>query len=289
MTGFGSALACRDFAEVEVSARTVNGRFLEVRVHLPREYLPFEGQVRKFVSQKLQRGTVDIFVVRRPGPKERRVDIRTDTELARNWVKAVRHLADEVGIEGTPTLATLLSVPELLRIEEKGQIGEGEGELLQEVLAKAVEICVRERRREGRALKKNLLVLLSQLHEISLEIAKLRAGANERLRARYEERLRKLGYPGDVDPERVVQEVVLQIDRVDINEELQRLREHVRAYKALLGDAAAQGKKLDFYTQELLREVNTIGAKSQWAEITHWVVQAKSIIEQLREQVQNIE
>jgi uncharacterized protein (TIGR00255 family) len=149
--------------------------------------------------------------------------------------------------------------------------------------------CDSERRREGLALKKILRSYLDQLQSIVVNIGRSRVEAGQRIQERYRLRLEKLCLSNEVDAHRIAQEIAIQLDKADINEEIDRLGEHVRVWKAMLNASGHQGKKMDFYTQELLREINTIGSKAQWTVITHQVVEGKTIIEKLREQVQNVE
>ena len=155
-------------------------------------------------------------------------------------------------------------------------------------LKKALASCLKERKREGVALKKDLNHQLQEITKVISRMQKLRTAANNELKKRFNSKLEKwqnLNY----DPQRLAQELTINLDKVDINEEMSRLKEHIRSCKALIAGADGRGKKLDFYSQELLREVNTIGSKSQVSKLTEEVVNAKSIIERFREQVQNIE
>ncbi|MBO9666417.1 MAG: DUF1732 domain-containing protein, partial [Bdellovibrio sp.] len=155
--------------------------------------------------------------------------------------------------------------------------------------ADACNNCNKERVREGKALRKDLEKLLSSLDKQIKVISDLRNEANSQLQEKYETKIRARLKGNDIDPSRLSQEIVIQLEKADINEELSRLSEHIKNYRQLVGSQQAEGKKLDFYTQELLREVNTIGSKSQVAKITQSVVEAKTLIERLREQVQNVQ
>lgn len=289
MTGYGNGRAQSTNVTVEVSVRAVNGRFLEPRFHLPREFMPFEGALKKVLSEKLRRGTVDVFITRRVRGGTGGIEIIVDKERARRYAQAYRQLAKELSLPAQLHLDAMARLPEVLHVEDRSDVDSKEEQMLKKAFAGAVDACDRERLREGKALRKELEKILGQLDRQVRSIQTLREEANRLLQEKYEARLQARLKNGELDPQRVSQEVVLQLDKSDINEELARLAEHLRNYRQLLGSRETEGKKLDFYTQELLREVNTIGSKSQVAQITQAVVEAKTLIERLREQVQNVE
>lgn len=288
MTGFGQGRTQSADVSIEVSVRTVNGRFLETRFHLPREYMAFESDLRGQLAREIRRGTVDVFVsrrLRRPGAGGQVV---VNKDLAKKYVDAYRRLARDLKVDDRLSVETLTRWPDLVRLEESSSPSEGERALVAKAFAEALKNCLKERRREGGALAVDLKKLLKSLDQKLVVIRSLREEANRHLRQRLEEKMAGR-LKGEIDPQRLSQEIVMQVDRSDINEELQRLGEHFKNYRHLLDSREAEGKKLDFYTQELLREVNTIGSKSQVAKITQSVVEAKALIEKLREQVQNVE
>lgn len=289
MTGFGNHRAPSGPVVIEVSVRTVNGRYMETRFHLPREFISFEGDIRRLLSEKIKRGTVDIFVVRREREGSVKARLSVNRDLARQYLKAYKGLAKDLRLADDVRLETIARLPDVVKMEEQGEVGDAEKSLLMKTVRTALDNCLREREREGKALRKELERLLSALEKQMQTIQSLREEANRLLQERFETKLATRLKGEELDPQRLSQEIVLQIEKSDINEELQRLSEHVKNYRQILGSREAEGKKLDFYTQELLREVNTIGSKSQVARITQAVVEAKTLIERLREQVQNVE
>lgn len=288
MTGFGNHRAQTSDVTLDVSLRTVNGRFLETRFHLPREFVPFEADLRKILSEKIKRGTADVFVNRRV-KAQKKSHLVVNTALAKQYTEAYRKLGKDLRLSSDLHLEVIARLPEVVKVEEFSEPDPKEKSLLIGAFRKAMVACLKEREREGKALRKDLMDLLSSLEKRVNAIAGLRGEANAQLQERFETRLAGRLKPGvEVDPQRLSQEIVLQLEKADINEELQRLAEHTKNYRQILM-AEPDGKKLDFYTQELLREVNTIGSKSQVARITQEVVEAKTLIERLREQVQNVE
>lgn len=289
MTGYGNAkLQLKDLS-VEVTLRSVNGRFLDTRFHLPREFIPFESDLKKLLTQNILRGTVDIFVVRRNKALHETAEIHVNEVLVKKYLTAFKHIAKVTKLATPLHLEVLAKMPDVMVVEEKHEVSSQEEKLLLKVFAKACADCVSEREREGKFLQKELEKLVHDLEKQVAVVSSLREVANASLQERYEQKVASRMKGQEVDSHRLAQEIVIQLEKADINEELVRLTEHIKNYKELLLSPQAEGKKLDFYTQELLREVNTIGSKSQVAKITQSVIEAKTLIERLREQVQNIE
>ncbi len=289
MTGFGNQkLQKKDFS-VEVSLRSVNGRFLELRFHLPKEYLSLETELKKILSQKLKRGTIDVFISRRMKNQSHQVEIQVNQALAKKIHLAYRELSQELKIPFQDPWSVLLNHPELVQLQEASEVSSHEKKSVQEVFEAALQSCEKERMREGEAIKKHLLGLVLLLEKEVQKILSLRNVANKHLQEKYEAKIKLRLKDSELDYQRLSQEIVIQLEKGDINEEIQRLSQHVVNFKVLIKNPQSEGKKLDFYTQELLREVNTIGSKSQISDITQSVIEAKALIEKLREQVQNVE
>lgn len=289
MTGYGTARAQSKDVTVEVSIRAVNGRFLEPRFHLPREFVAFEGELKKILSGTLLRGTIDIFVSRRVKTSASKAQMSINDALAKKYLTAYKHLSKELSVPFQVHLEVLARLPEVIKVEESYELFTGEDKVLKKAFTEACRHCDSERSREGKALQKDLEKLLSSLEKQVKVITSLRGEANVQLQERFEQKIRARLKGSELDPTRLSQEIVIQLEKADINEELSRLAEHIKNYRQLVSSQSAEGKKLDFYTQELLREVNTIGSKSQVAKITQSVVEAKTLIERLREQVQNVQ
>ena len=208
-------------------------------------------------------------------------------------MKAFKKLSSELRLNENVRLEQISKQPDVIQIEENESLSINELSLLKKTFEAALKKFDVERIREGGALKKDLQKNLRDLQKHIQKVSKLREEANKMLLDRYESKV-KARLPKEVagqmmDPQRISQEIVIQLEKADINEEITRLVEHLKNFDKLVELPIVEGKKLDFYTQELLREVNTIGSKSQVAGITEAVVEAKTLIERIREQVQNIE
>lgn len=289
MTGYGnSKWQTKDFG-VEVSLRSVNGRFLESRFHLPKEYLSIEGELRSRLSNQVHRGTVDIYIVRQLKAGSSSQHAKVNQSLAKEIWKTYTDFLNQIKIQDHESPHWIFQNPHVLKVDESVAISEAEKKSVLKCFDKALESCVKERTREGLGLKKHLLGLIKLLEKEIQRVGSLRELANSMMQEKYETKIKSRLKGKEIDAHRLTQEIVIQLEKADINEELFRLSEHVKKYKELMSDTKVEGKKLDFYTQELLREVNTIGSKSQHPQITRAVVEAKTLIEKLREQVQNIE
>lgn len=289
MTGFGVIRGSTLVSNLEVSVRSVNGRFLESRFHLPREFNSLEYDMRKILNEYFLRGSIDVFVARKNRGDKSNLKLFFHENMAKSWME-VAHQFQELGLfKKDLDINTLIQLPEVVGFEEESRNIEQDIEILKDLFRQACESCQKERLREGEALKIEMLKILERLESACGQMYELREQVNHLLKEKMETRLKNRWAEIELDPQRLQQEVALLWDKSDITEELSRLKEHLIHYRTLLQSSDAQGKKLDFYTQELLREVNTIGSKSPLASLTHLVVMAKTEIEKLREQVQNIE
>lgn len=293
MTGYGLCRAQTNEVSLEISIRAVNGRFLETRFHLPKPYFLFESDLKKKLSEYALRGTVDIYISRKLKTAHTAGKVVINTRLAQEYLKSFKKLAKDLKLNDAIRFDLISRQNDVIVMEETDTLNQQEVVLLKKAFEAALKKFEQEKIREGSALKKDLSKNLKDLQKHVLKISKLRDDANKYLQEKFEakikSRLPKELAGQSVDPLRISQEIVIQLEKADINEELIRLTEHLKNFEKLIENSVVEGKKLDFYTQELLREVNTIGSKSQVAGITESVVEAKTLIERIREQVQNIE
>lgn len=318
MTGYGrsSSSESRNSKSIaEAWVRSVNGRFLEVRVHVPREWAELEPEIRSLAQDCLRRGTVDIHVSRVRGASQS-TNVEIDEQLARQWAQALRKLAKSAGFKTSQVPFELVAkAPDVVRAVNEEQLTPIDRSRVMQAVSDSLKALEREKEREGLAIQNELLNLLAQLEGVIDRVDEFARAAPEDLQIRFKQRMERLEATGikgpGPDESRFHQEIALLIDRGDIREEISRLSAHLRVYrelvetpkpkkrqtkaeakspaKGLLSESVAIGKTLDFYAQELLREVNTIGSKSQTAELTRIVVTAKTLVEKIREQVQNVE
>lgn len=288
MTGYGTVEGRTADTEFSITVKSVNGRFLEPRFHLPKEYFALESQLKKEVTAMFERGTIDIFVYRRGSAD---LNVRFNPKNAKKWVEAHRRLARTLKLPlNLNNLAERVSsLPQVFETRELTSVSSNEKNKVLRAFRTALRQCLRERLREGRSLSRHLLSILNQLKKLVGLMERLRESSNRELEAKLYDRLRKISKDVAIDPSRFAEELVYYLDKSDIGEELARLKEHLQMCLKYVANRDARGKKLDFYGQELLREVNTIGSKANHARLTELVVEAKGLIEAFKEQVQNVE
>lgn len=295
MTGFGTSRAETLTHSLDASVKVVNGRFLEMKVSLPKEYFPFESAVRDLVKKKVLRGTVDLSVHRKRKPGVAMSQIHLDGDVAAQVLAEFGEIKKKLKLTSKIEFSDLLSIEGFVS-KRQDLIDEVEEKLLIKLVQDGLTQVEHDRVREGQNLQKDILLLLARLKDLLIRMqehrdeaqAKLHLKMQDRLRDRWQEMTASAADP-DSESRRWMQEILILIDKSDIHEELNRFTEHLRALTLMVKESGALGKKLDFYTQELLREMNTIGSKSPMVELTQLVVEAKSEIEKLKEQIQNVE
>jgi uncharacterized protein (TIGR00255 family) len=288
MTGFGAARGEAGAETLSVELRSVNAKFCEVKARLPRELSSLEQEVVKAVKARLARGSIDAFV-RRESRAGLAIEPQLNLALASAWAQALRTLRDELGLSGEPSVAEIASQDGVIKLGETAPDAEGALRALQQACSLALDALEEMRRREGEALAKDLGARFDAIEKGAREIERLAplqvTAARERLEARIAELLKGAA----VDPARLAQEVAIIADRSDIAEELTRLASHLAQARGLVAGGGPAGRKLEFLVQEVNREINTIGSKSQHAGIAGLVVELKAELERVREQVQNVE
>ncbi|HSY48399.1 MAG TPA: YicC/YloC family endoribonuclease [Thermoanaerobaculia bacterium] len=292
MTGFGraaGALSARYF--VAVTAKSVNHRFLETSVRIPEYLWEAEAMVRGLASDSFARGKVDISIrVQRTAQPD--YNVRINTQIANTVVPQLRAIAEELGLGSTFSGSDLLRVPDLLQVEAiETEITEEERDALAAVVRLALAQMGDMRVREGQSLRTDITSRLQTIRELQQRLASHRDEMRAELLTSYQQRVQEIANVSgiEVNQDRIAQEVVIMVEKGDVAEELTRLAHHVeQAEKAVNGTEAA-GKKLDFLSQEMLREVNTMGSKSRSAVLRTLVVELKTEVERIREQVQNVE
>jgi uncharacterized protein (TIGR00255 family) len=287
MTGFGAGRASVGGEDLDVEVRSVNHKFCEVKARLPRELSALEVEVVRAVKDRLARGGVEVSV--RRGGAAASFAPRVDVALAETYARAFAEIQARLGLPGQVTLAEVIAAEGVVRLEEREVNVDAARDALRRALSAALEALVVMRAREGEALSRDLAGRLDTVDAAVVRVDALVPRTVEHHRVRLAERVAELARGVSVDPARLAQEVALFADRTDVTEEVTRLRSHLGQARALLTVAEPAGRKLDFLVQEMHREANTIGSKSQSADIAGLVVTLKTEIERMREQVQNVE
>lgn len=289
MTGFGAGTADGAGTRITVEIRGVNQRHLDVRIAAPREYAAWEGDLRDRVRARAERGRVDVTVVRQPAAARRRYHVAVREELAVAYVEAARALGRRLHLSGEVALVDVLRLPELFEVAESPPDLRRELPVVQRALAAALTAFTRERDREGRHLQRDMRRRVATLRRLVRRIRTRVPVVQEAARRRLESRVARIASGIEMDPARIAQELGALVERSDVTEELVRLDGHLVALDAAVREAGPAGKRIEFLLQEVLREINTTGAKTADAEINGWVLTGKAEVEKLREQVQNVE
>ena len=278
MTGFGSASG-EDFT---VEIRSLNHRFIDIAVKIPPHMNQHEVSIRDILKKRFQRGRFDVsFIPTQSGTARVSIDRKT----ARAVYNSLRALQEELALPGQIGIETLAGYRELL-VEEELHVGPGP---FFRVFEQAVTHLERMRHREGKMLSAELKGRVKSLSRMHTKIKKLAPSEVKRWRKKFTERLQSLLNEGIVSKERVIQETAIMADKLDVSEELNRIHNHLIQFNEILGHDTTVGKKLDFLLQELMREVNTLAYKSGNYTISHLVVEMKTEVEKMREQVQNLQ
>lgn len=288
MTGYGKGQATVGEVSLTVEVKSVNHRYSDVSVKLPRSLLALEGDIKKRVAERLRRGKADVYINQESVTAANSVPTLNPT-LASAYVEVFETLRREFPVEGKIPLALLAEQRDVIVVREADLPEEQVHQCLQQALDSALEAAQRMRETEGKATRLDMEGHIAQ-------VVALLAGIEERAplvprewQAKLQERLERLQQDFEYDAQRVAQEIALFADRCDISEEIARFKSHLQQFDELFESREPVGRQMDFLVQELNREVNTMGSKSNDVELTRRVVGIKAELEKIREQVQNIE
>jgi uncharacterized protein (TIGR00255 family) len=289
MTGYGEASGENARHGITVSLRAVNHRFLDLQLRIGEELRGSEAALRDAIGKEVTRGRVEARVEVRP-VGERKATVQVNMGVIREAHAAVHQLVEDGLIDRGLSAGDLIRLPEAFRVDLAGEEWtEEDEELLLSVARAAVIQLVAGREKEGASLAAIMEEKLRALEETVGRLDVLRGPVREEIAASLRRRLAELLGNQVLDETRIAQEVALLVDRSDVSEEIDRLRSHVEHFRAVTREPGASGKRLDFLTQEVFRELNTLGAKCRNAEMTRAVLDSKVLCEQIREQVQNVE
>ena len=287
MTGCGNGIVRGDGWEVSVEIRTVNHRFLDISMRLPRNLSFLEQTVRSAISARLHRGHADVYVTVK-NTDSSALQVEVDYDLAQHYTAIAQQLGEKTGVPNDLTVSRLMAMEGVTSVSEREMDQETIAALCGGAANAALDQLVRMREKEGENLKADLKVYLEEAAGLRQTILTRAPLVIQDYRTKLDARLKTMDVQ-DVDPQRLAQEVALIADRCAVDEELARLDSHIRQLESYLETEGEIGKKMDFLIQEMNREANTIGSKASDAEIAQAVVNLKSAIEKLREQIQNVE
>ncbi len=286
MTGFGRGEAEGGESRTTVEIRSVNGRFSEISVRLPRQFVDLEQKIKEGVGKSISRGKISVSV-----SWESKVEspVRLNVDVLRAYREVLSKVKDELGVEGRVDLSVLLGMPDVFKQEEEKLDRESAWSLMQKACDMALSEHSQMRKREGEELSVDFRKRIDILENLRERIEELAALKVEATRERLKEKIQRLLEDTQIDEMRLYMEVAVLAEKSDVTEECVRFHSHNSQFLATLDNGGPVGRRLNFLLQEIGREINTIGAKANDADISHLVVDIKEEVERLREQVQNVE
>lgn len=288
MTGFGRSIYENEGREYLIEIKSVNNRFSDVNIKMPRSLNYLEEKLKKEILKSVSRGKVDVYITFNNN-SDRGKSVKLNTEIAKVYIDELKKLSKEAEIIDNINIMDISKFPDVLNIrmeEDSEEIIEKE---LMIALDEAIKSFIDMREKEGNKIKQDLENRVKVISEKIEQISNISSGLVEEYIVKLETRIKELLKTDVVDQTRLAQEVVIYSDKCSVEEEITRLKSHISQFSNLINENIAIGKKLDFLIQEMNRETNTIGSKANNLEITNLVVDIKTELENIREQVQNIE
>lgn len=288
MTGFGAGDAETADFKVHIEVKAVNQRFLETNYHMPYSMNMFENQLTKKIKEYASRGKLDINI-RFQDLRDKAVTVKVDKGLVDAYGQALQEISSQLELSAPVTAAQIASYPDVLKLNEENADLEAAQPVLMQAMEQALESFVAMREAEGQNIQRDLLARIGTLENFVGELEKLAPEIVAAYRQRLENLLREYLAKEDIEESRIIQEVALFTDKVNYTEETVRLRSHFDQFRQIITAGEPVGRKLDFLIQEMNREINTVASKANSAGAAQFVVDVKSEIEKIREQIQNIE
>ena len=288
MTGYGSAKGAVEGLEIRVELKSVNNRYLDASVRLPRSFLFAEEMVKACVQKHISRGKVDVFV-NVDSSVAGDMTVKVNEGLLKGYVEAIRHIAAEYSLEDDLTAQSVSRFPDVLTVEKKDLDAEAISAGIEKIVEDALEDFDAMRTREGEKLRDDVLSRLETIRTLVEQVEEKAPETVAAYRSRLEQKMAEVLSSAGIDENRILAEAAIFADHIAVDEETVRLRSHMSQLTGMINGNSPTGRKIDFLIQEFNREANTIGSKCQNSQIAHVVVDLKSEIEKIREQIQNIE
>ena len=288
MTGYGRCESIVEGKKILAEIKSVNQRFSDYNIRVPRHLGYLEEDVRKFVSKRIFRGKVDIYISVE-NFEEADTQISLNEPLAKNYIEVLNQLKNQFNLEGEVTVGLVSRYSDIFHTERKEEDKDNVTKLVLGVVGEALDEFIAMREREGERIENDLTKRVEYMRTLAQKVEERSPQTVEEYRLRLYTKLKELLEDKDIDDARILTETAIFADKVAVNEETVRLSSHFDEYYQIIGDGESAGRRLDFLIQEINREVNTIGSKAQDIEIAKVVVELKGEIEKLREQIQNIE
>ena len=289
MTGYGRAEKQNGTFACKAEIRSVNNRFIEVNTRLPKFLSALELPLKKLIKSKCSRGSFDLsLTLEKDDAAGSDLEIKPNLGLANQYYEAFKKIKGELGLTGDMPLEALLGVKDIIKAEPL-TLDTSQEKMILETVEDALSALIKMRQEEGSNLQKDLAGRLQDIHQLTQTIQERQPVVLQEYRNRLNEKLKLLTDGMELDETRLAQETALMADRCDISEEITRLGSHLEQFSEMFNKAEPIGRKMEFITQEINRETNTIGSKSVDFQVSQNVIEIKSLLEKIREQIQNIE
>ena len=288
MTGYGKQSLNVEKREYQIEMKSVNHRYLDINIKLPKSISYLEDAIKKEISEKIKRGKIDVFVTFENNSQEGK-NITINKELAKLYIEQLKELAQEEKISSNIEVMDIAKFPDILTVKNNEEDETIQNELVQ-VTKDTINKIIEMKNTEGSKIEQDLLQRIDKIENKIVEISAKSTGLIEEYVVKLEKRIKEILKTEELDKSRLAQEVVIYADKCSIEEEVTRLKSHIYQFRNLISNNNETiGKKLDFLIQEMNRETNTIGSKANNLEITNGVIDIKTELEDIREQIQNIE
>ena len=289
MTGYGRSEKQNGQFACKAEVRSVNNRFIEVNTRLPKFLSALELPLKKLIKSKCARGSFDLFLtLEKEDSAGADLEIKPNLGLATQYFEAFKKIKDELGLAGDMPIEALLGVKDIIKTEPL-TLDTSQEEMILETVEEAISALIKMRQEEGNNLQKDLAGRLQDIHQLVQNIKERQPVVLEEYRNRLNDKIKTLTEGMDLDETRLAQETAIMADRCDISEEITRLGSHFEQFNSMFEKTGPIGRKMEFVTQEINRETNTIGSKSVDYQVSQSVIEIKSLLEKIREQIQNIE
>ncbi len=289
MTGYGRSEKQNGLFACKAEIRSVNNRFIEINTRLPKFLAALELPIKKLIKSKCSRGSFDLFLsLEKNDDSGADLEIKPNLSLATQYFEAFKQIKDELGLAGDMPIEALLGVKDIIKTEPL-TLDTSQEEMILETVEEALSALIEMRREEGENLQADLAERLQGIRQLAGSIKERQPVVLEEYRKRLQDKIKTLTEGIELDETRLAQETALLADRCDISEEITRLGSHLEQFNGLFEKSGSVGRKMEFITQEINRETNTIGSKSVDYQVSQNVIEIKSLLEKIREQLQNIE
>jgi uncharacterized protein (TIGR00255 family) len=289
MTGYGRSEKQNGQFACKAEVRSVNNRFIEVNTRLPKFLSALELPLKKLIKSKCARGSFDLFLtLEKEDAAGADLEIKPNLGLATQYFEAFKKIKDELGLAGDMPIEALLGVKDIIKTEPL-TLDTSQEKMILETVEEAISALIKMRQEEGNNLQKDLAGRLQDINQLVQKIQERQPVVLEEYRNRLNDKIKTLTEGMELDETRLAQETAIMADRSDISEEITRLGSHFEQFNSMFEKAGPIGRKMEFVTQEINRETNTIGSKSVDYQVSQSVIEIKSLLEKIREQIQNIE